>query len=145
MRPFLLHHADLKMCRLYRRCDQSVQSPYLLDVTPCRWLICYRPFGINFQKHLRGAKYFLLFRFLNVRQLSCVETSTTDYHFVRRRKTQQLIVRRRRFYCGKSKSVICSASLCLVLTALQIHSDTLCLYCNVNRQVMELDRVSVFC
>jgi len=32
-----------------------------------------------------------------------------------------------------------------VVTAFQIHADTLGLYCNVNRQVMKLDRVSVFC
>ena len=33
--------------------------------------------------------------------------------------------------------------MCFVLTAFQIHTDTLGVYCNVNRQYMKLDRVSV--
>jgi hypothetical protein len=32
-----------------------------------------------------------------------------------------------------------------VLTAFQFHTDTLGLYCNVNRRAMKLDRLSVFC
>ena len=47
-------------------------------------------------------------------------------------------------YCGKGKTVRCGTSLCFVVRAFQIRTDTVGLYCSVNRQVMELDGVSVF-
>jgi len=78
-----------------------------------------------------------------MRPLGCIETSSSDFKVKRTRKPQKLLIRRRGFYCGKAKTVRCRTSLCFVLTAFQIHTDTLGLYCHVNRQVMKLDRVCV--
>jgi hypothetical protein len=64
------------------------RCPYLLDVTPCVWIIGYRRFGINFHTHLHGAICSLTIRTLDMRLLFCFETSNTDYQVTRRRKAQ---------------------------------------------------------
>jgi hypothetical protein len=126
---------DAITCRKY---------PHFLDVTPCYWLIAYRPFGINLHTRLHGAIYSLIIVPLGMRILGCLETSSANYQVTRRRLAQLLMVRWRGFYCGKGKTVRCRTSLCFVVTAVQIHTDMLGLYCNVNRQVMKLDGLSVF-
>ena len=94
---------DAVTCRKY---------PRFLDMTPCYWLITYRPFGINLHTHLHGAIYSLISVPLDMRLLGYFETSSTNYQ-VTRRLVQLLMVRRRGFYCGKGKTVRCRTSIFL--------------------------------
>jgi hypothetical protein len=65
-----------------------IQFPYFLDMTPCHWVIGYRLFGINLDTRLHGAKYPIIFRPLDMRQLGFFETSNADYQVILRCKAQ---------------------------------------------------------
>jgi len=45
----------------------------------------------------------------------------------------------------KEKTVRCRALVCFVVRTFWTHTDTLGLYCDGERQVMKVHRVSVFC
>ena len=75
-----------------------------------------------------------------MRPLTCLETSIINYQVTRRHKIQSLrnLLRKSKNCQMQDITVFCNYS-CSVPT------DTLGLYCSVNRQDTKLDRVSVFC
>jgi hypothetical protein len=67
-----------------------------------------------------------------------LQSGTTQSSTVTDGQKERVLLRER-------KNVGCRTLLCFVVTAFQIDTDRLGLYCNVNTQDMKLDRESVLC
>ena len=126
--------------QIHPGCDQL--HSVSLHASLGNWLSTFRHKLARTHAHTSSWKYSLIFRPLNMRPLGFLETSSNDFQETRRRE-HSIALSDGEGLLRESRK--CRTSLRFVVTAFQIHTGKLGLHSNVNRQVMKLDLVSVFC